>query len=534
MNGLLAAYGDGGEESDEHSDISNTSIRLPTVSELKTSNSNPTTVDLTPANVGAPSENFPILSERATSMFANLPISSMSNIYNEATRKKNTLTGLVEAHNMSTFQFNANFDADRRNKQESVPVAKREKRSRGDVSSSWWGSWAPPDDADDAPPGEAVGLGPDAVPLSDADAAAIDARDDARKKARVADAKAKSAATSGERSVFHGKRLTDYQGRTYIWPPTDVKPGEHKCYLPKRLMHTYVGHTKGVNRIRFFPKYGHILLSASMDTTIKIWDMRNDHERQCLRTIYGHTQAVREVAFNGDGKTFLSCGYDKVIRQWDTETGACVTRLNNGVLSYCAQYYPLDENVILAGAADNYIYQWDMRANEVVQTYTEHQGAVNTVTFFDQNRRFMSTSDDKKIFLWEFGIPVVIKHISDPEMHAAPAVAMHPSGEFAACQNLNNVITVYESNDGTMRKKNKSFKGHMVAGYACDLAFSPDGQFLASGDGNGECVFWDWKKTSLYAKLKCHDGVAISCQWHPVEPSQVATAGWDGKIQLWN
>jgi WD40 repeat protein len=249
----------------------------------------------------------------------------------------------------------------------------------------------------------------------------------------------------GERSVFHGKRLADYQGRTYIWPPTDVKPGEHKCYLPKKLMHTYVGHTKGVNRVRFFPTYGHILLSASMDTTIKIWDMRNDHERQCLRTMYGHTQAVREVAFNSDGKTFLSCGYDKVVRHWDTETGACLARLNNGVHLVLRAVLSARRELVLAGGADNYIYQWDMRANEVVQTYTEHQGAVNTVTFFDQNRRFMSTSDDKKIFLWEFGIPVVIRHISDPEMHAAPAVAMHPSGEFAACQNLNNVITVYES-----------------------------------------------------------------------------------------
>lgn len=446
--------------------------------------------------------------------------------------EKNTLTGLVEPHSMNEYQFNANFEADRAARR--VSAGKREKRARGDVSSSWWGSWAPPDDADDAPPGEAVGLEADALPISDADAAAIDARNDARKKARVAEAKAKGAAIAEERSVFHGKRLADYQGRTYIWPPTDAKPSEHKCYLPKKLLHTYVGHTKAVNRVRFFPTYGHILLSASMDTTIKIWDMRKDQERICLRTMYGHTQAVREVSFNADGKTFLSCGYDKVVRHWDTETGACITRLNNGVMAYCAQYYPLDENIVLAGGADSRIYQWDMRANSVVQEYTEHQGAVNTVTFYDQNRRFMSTADDKKIFLWEFGIPVVIRHISDPEMHAAPAVAMHPSGDFIACQNLNNVITVYECEDGAMRKKNKTFKGHLVAGYACDVAFSADGQYLISGDGNGECVFWDWKKTSLYAKLKCHEGVAISCQWHPIEPSQVVTAGWDGKIQLWH
>jgi hypothetical protein len=115
--------------------------------------------------------------------------------------EKNTLTGLVEAHSMSEFQFNANFEADRSRvvpgSSSIAAGAARETVARGDVASSWWGSWAPPDDADDAPPGEAVGLGADAVPLSDADAAAIDARNDARKKARVADAKAKSAAATG-------------------------------------------------------------------------------------------------------------------------------------------------------------------------------------------------------------------------------------------------------------------------------------------------------------------------------------------------
>jgi len=41
---------------------------------------------------------------------------------------------------------------------------------------------------------------------------------------------------------------------------------------------------------------------------------------------------------------------------------------------------------------------------QVAQEYEEHLGAVNTVTFIDENRRFISTSDDKKIFIWEYGM----------------------------------------------------------------------------------------------------------------------------------
>lgn len=46
--------------------------------------------------------------------------------------------------------------------------------------------------------------------------------------------------------------------------------------------------------------------------------------------------------------------------------------------------------------------QWDIRTSEVVQEYDRHLGAVNTITFVDENRRFVSTSDDKSLRVWEW------------------------------------------------------------------------------------------------------------------------------------
>jgi pre-mRNA-processing factor 17 len=68
-------------------------------------------------------------------------------------------------------------------------------------------------------------------------------------------------------------------------------------------------------------------------------------------------------------------------------------------------------------------------------------GAVNTVTFIDENRRFVSSSDDKSLRVWEFGIPVQIKYVADPSMHSMPAVTPNPAGTAIICQSLDNQVT---------------------------------------------------------------------------------------------
>ena len=89
-------------------------------------------------------------------------------------------------------------------------------------------------------------------------------------------AKPKRGAPGLESSVFHGKSMHDYQGRTYMHPPLSEAPqlqhdaGSQECFIPKVCIHTWTGHTQGVSVIRLLPNTGHLLLSGSMDTKIKV------------------------------------------------------------------------------------------------------------------------------------------------------------------------------------------------------------------------------------------------------------------------
>lgn len=84
--------------------------------------------------------------------------------------------------------------------------------------------------------------------------------------------------TSGvEQTEFHGAQMYDYQGRTYMHVPQDLdvdlskEVGNITNYIPKKLVHTWSGHTKPITALRLFPKSGHLLLSSGADSKIKVY-----------------------------------------------------------------------------------------------------------------------------------------------------------------------------------------------------------------------------------------------------------------------
>ena len=344
------------------------------------------------------------------------------------------------------------------------------------------------------------------------------------------------------KTTFHGESETDYKGNSWMAPPTglgSIVSGEplemdhHKCYLPKKCVHRFTGHNKGVQRIRMFPKTGHLMLSAGLEGKCKVWSIP---DKKVMRTYEGHRAAVRDVQFSSDGTKFVSASFDRFLRLWDTESGEVLQTFCNKKVPYCVEFYPHDDNFFVVGYSDNKIVTYDATTGDIAQEYNHHLAPVNSILFVEDNgTKMVSSSDDKKILVWEWDIGVPIKYISDPTMHSMPCLAMHPSYNFFVGQSLDNHICVFQAGNRFTIQKKKKFSGHQVAGYACEPGFSPDGQFLMSGDGKGKLWFWDWKRTKILQKFKAHDnGPTIDCVWHPLNPSTVFTCGWDGIIKMWN
>ncbi len=90
-----------------------------------------------------------------------------------------------------------------------------------------------------------------------------------------------------------------------------------KYGMTGQYLRTIYGHTDRVKSVAF-SKEG-LLASGSRDRKTKIWDINTG---SCLRTISGHSQSVECVAFNRD--TLMATGSeDNTVRICNFNTGQC-------------------------------------------------------------------------------------------------------------------------------------------------------------------------------------------------------------------
>lgn len=73
-----------------------------------------------------------------------------------------------------------------------------------------------------------------------------------------------------------------------------------------------------------------LVISASSDTTVKVW---NAHKGCCMSTLRTHKDYVRALAYARDQERVASAGLDKAIYVWDINTVIALTAYNNTVTS---------------------------------------------------------------------------------------------------------------------------------------------------------------------------------------------------------
>jgi elongator complex protein 2 len=212
------------------------------------------------------------------------------------------------------------------------------------------------------------------------------------------------------------------------------------------------GHTDTVNVVKFLPNSEGILLSGSVDKTLRIWKKspRSKHYT-CIQTISDHSSSINCIAVAAGSRMFVSGSADAVVKTWSLDE-SFVASLQQSI-TVTPRFFPLAMALSpLANAPDSYVlavagtkdiiqlYVLDSQRGaefKLEATLSGHEGWIRSLEFTQENQGsknsdllLSSASQDKYIRLWRVH--------QGKELPAAAASADPSLGAFLPGKSLSN------------------------------------------------------------------------------------------------
>jgi hypothetical protein len=195
------------------------------------------------------------------------------------------------------------------------------------------------------------------------------------------------------------------------------------------------------------------------------------------------------LALSNDGKKLASGGCDRTVHVWDLSGGVTNAKEEQTIENHAdwvmgVAFAPNGQHLLTA-SRDKTAKIWDLKAKESLMTFPDHQNNVYGVAMKADGKTAYSVGEDTQLRRWN---PVADgKAIPPTGGHGKPAfkVIVHPKQPLLATCGADQTVRIW--NADTLAAV-RTLSGHTDWVYT--VAFSPDGNLVASGSWNGEVKVW--------------------------------------------
>jgi len=317
---------------------------------------------------------------------------------------------------------------------------------------------------------------------------------------------------------------------------SDRRSEERTTQVPSgvKLLRTLEGHQNWVRGIAF-DQSGRMLASSSADHTINLWDTASG---KILHTLDGHEHWVNGVAFDPSERTLASGSSDKTARLWQVDSGKLLHVLQGHRDVVMNVAFDRSGQTLATASADHTVKLWEPDGGKLLRTLEGHTDKVNGVAFAPSGFVLASSSWDNTIKLWERDGGRLLATLAG-HSHWVNGVAFDPSGGMLASGSDDHTVKVWKPSIGKLLR---TLEGH--TGPIGRVVFNADGSLLASTSADGSIRLWrcdTWEHVASLPRLGSSGVCILGLAFHPRLPVLAAASAWPhtsedakcGFIQVW-
>ncbi len=285
-----------------------------------------------------------------------------------------------------------------------------------------------------------------------------------------------------------------------------------------------LGHQESINAMALSPNEKY-LLTGGGDRLLKIWDIKTGKE---LKTIKGHEREIEAVNFSSDGKYFISASDDnRVIKIWITESGRLIRNIKyTHRTSINAITFSPDNKYIYSCGWDMKVKKWDFKTGKELMIYNGHTHQVMDIKFLPDPSYFVTAGKDGLIILWNADKPEPVKVI---EAHDEEITGIDISSDGKYVVSGNGVkLTVWKLQTGK-----EIFSSEPQESGINSVAYSPNGEYVASGSWYGKVKLWNAKTGREIGAFTGHTS-SVMCLLFDKTGEKLYSTGRDCSIRIWD